>query len=160
MTPAETAMVLTKASAFDLRTVGETDVLAWHEVLGDLDFADALEAVARYYAEQTDRLMPAHVRRLALAIDRDRRKAQREAEEREALAIEAADPTRRNRSEEVDVLLARLRTEIPEGDPDKLRRPEWVELERQRERAARAEPNPHYDPSATLAALASTDTPA
>jgi hypothetical protein len=40
----------------------------------------------------------------------------------------------------------------PAGDPDKLRRAEWVEADRRRERLANAEPNPLYDP--TIAARA------
>lgn len=144
MTPAETAKVLAKASAYDQRTVGEMDVHAWHEVLHDLHLGDALEAVGRHYAEHTERIMPAHVRRLALTIDRDRRRAGREETERaERLALEA-DPTRRDRSAEVRELIARLRYELPDGDPDKLRRPEWVETDRRRERWPSIEPNPHY----------------
>lgn len=39
------------------------DVLKWwHELIGDLDVDDALEAVRRYYAVHTDRIMPGHIR--------------------------------------------------------------------------------------------------
>lgn len=67
MTPAETAKVLAKASAYDQRTVGQTDVLAWHEALRDLGYDDAMAAVAKHYAHSTDRIMPAHIRRLVVA---------------------------------------------------------------------------------------------
>lgn len=67
MTPAEVARVLAKASAFDQRTVGQADVLAWHEVLGDLAFADAMAAVSKHYADRTERIMPAHIRSLVVA---------------------------------------------------------------------------------------------
>jgi hypothetical protein len=155
--PADVARVLAKAAAYDQRTVGQADVMAWHEVLADFDFADSLAAVARHYAEHTERLMPAHVRRLAIEIDRDRRRAARERrEESERLAIEA-DPTRRDRSAEVRALIATLRDSLPDGDPDKLHRPELIEWERQRERAARAEPNPLYDP--TVHAQLAEETP-
>jgi hypothetical protein len=63
--------VLTKAAAFDARTVGEGDVLAWHEALGDLDRDDALKAVTVHYTRHIERLMPAHVRRAVVAIKRD-----------------------------------------------------------------------------------------
>jgi len=147
MTPAETAKVLTKAAAYDLRTIGEADVLAWHEVLREYDFADAMEAVSRHYAEHTERLMPAHVRRIAQEIERDRRRAQREALEQLALEAEQADPPRRDRSDDVRRLIAELRDSLPDGDPDKLRRPEWVEHDKRRAREATAEPNPLYDPT-------------
>ncbi len=142
MNLAEAAAVLAKAAAFDRRTVGEADILAWHEVLADIEFADALVAVAKHYAENTDRIMPAHVRRLAIEIDRGRRKAMREAYEREAqLAIEA-DPTRRDRSDVVREVIAKLRDSLHDGDPDKLRRAEWIEIDRRRGRTE--EPNPNF----------------
>lgn len=75
MTPAEAAKVLAKASAYDQRTVGHTDVLAWHEALADLGYDDAMAAVARHYAHTTDRLMPAHIRRLVVSIRNDRHRA-------------------------------------------------------------------------------------
>lgn len=68
MTPQETALVLAKCAAFDQRTVGGADVSAWFEVLGRLEFQDALDAVARHYSETRDRAMPsdilAHGRRI------------------------------------------------------------------------------------------------
>jgi hypothetical protein len=147
MTPAEVAKLLAKAAAYDQRTIGQAHVMAWHEVLSDFDLADSLTAVSRHYAEHTERLMPAHVRRLATEIDRERRRLAREQrEESERLAIEA-DPSRRDRSAEVRALIAELRDSLPDGDPDKLRRPEVLEWERQRAREAAEGPNPAYDPT-------------
>jgi len=62
MTPDETVDLLTVAAAFDQRTVGEGDAMAWHAVLGDLAFADAKQAVLGYYAETRERIMPADIR--------------------------------------------------------------------------------------------------
>lgn len=76
MTPGDIARVLAKAAAFDQRTVGEADVLAWHEALSDLDASDALAAVTRHYARDTARLMPAHVRAEARAVRDERRREQ------------------------------------------------------------------------------------
>lgn len=76
MTRSEVAILLGLAAARDYRKIGETDVLAWHEDIGDLDFADAREAVSRHYRESTDRLMPAHVRRIVRDIRAERRKAE------------------------------------------------------------------------------------
>lgn len=82
---AEVALVLTKAAAYDRRTVGEADARAWHEVLGDVELVDALAAVARHYRDSTDWLMPAHLRRLATAHRTERRRV--EGAKSEALAL-------------------------------------------------------------------------
>lgn len=72
MTPGDVGRVLAKAAAFDQRTVGEADVLAWAEVIGDLDAADALEAVSRHYGETDRRLMPVHIRDQARRVRLER----------------------------------------------------------------------------------------
>ena len=72
MTPEETVDLLTVAAAFDPRTVGEGDAMAWHAVVGDLDFTDAKHAVIGHYTDTTDRIMPAHVRIRVRAMRRDR----------------------------------------------------------------------------------------
>lgn len=72
MTPDETALVLAKAALVDMRTIGEEDVMAWHEIVQRLDFHDALSAVTRHYGETRDRLMPADLIRHA-RIMRDER---------------------------------------------------------------------------------------
>jgi len=72
MTPADAARVLTKAAAFDQRTVGAADAIVWAEALDEIGVDDALEAVTRHYRGQTDRLMPAHVRRHVEQMRRDR----------------------------------------------------------------------------------------
>jgi len=65
MTPGEAGRVLAKAAAFDQRTVGHADALAWAEALDGIDHADALAAVTGHYRVSTSRIMPADVRRLA-----------------------------------------------------------------------------------------------
>ncbi|WP_018908771.1 hypothetical protein [Salinispora arenicola] len=62
MNKAETALILAAAAARDLRTVGDADVLAWHEDLGDITYPEAREALRRHYRDSTDRIMPAHIR--------------------------------------------------------------------------------------------------
>jgi hypothetical protein len=74
MNRSEIALLLGAVAARDQRTIGETDVLAWHEDLGDLDFADARTAVSRHFRDSTDRIMPAHIRRQTRSI-RDERRA-------------------------------------------------------------------------------------
>jgi hypothetical protein len=72
VTPAETARLLAAAQAFDRRTVGEMDVIAWHKAIGALDFTDAVEAVARHYAESRDWIMPSDVAAGVRAIRNER----------------------------------------------------------------------------------------
>jgi len=68
----EVSDVLAKAAAYDQRTVGTADILAWLEVIGDLDVHDALLAVARHYSSETARIMPAHIREQVRAIHNER----------------------------------------------------------------------------------------
>lgn len=76
MTPDETALVLTKCAAIDQRTIGRADVLGWHEIVGTLPLADALEAVKRWYATHRDRIMPVDVLEIARQIRNDRAASQ------------------------------------------------------------------------------------
>jgi hypothetical protein len=71
----EAAAVLATAAAFDRRTVGEVDVRAWAEVLSDVSVADALAGVKEHYANTSDFLMPADVRRVARRRVRERLEA-------------------------------------------------------------------------------------
>lgn len=72
MTPEQTVDLLSLIAARDRRTVGKTDVMAWHTDVGDLAFEDCREAVALHFRESTDWLMPAHVRQLVRRIRDDR----------------------------------------------------------------------------------------
>lgn len=62
MTIDEAVDLLTAAAAFDRRTVGEADAIAWHAAVGDLTLNDCRAAVVAHYTETTEWLMPAHVR--------------------------------------------------------------------------------------------------
>jgi len=76
MNRTEIALLLGAIAARDSRTTGEADVLAWLEDLGDLEFADARAAVSRHFRDSTDRIMPAHIRRIARIIRDERRKGE------------------------------------------------------------------------------------
>jgi hypothetical protein len=120
MTPDEVAVVLSKASAFDQRTIGEADVMAWHEVLADIPVDDALQAVTDHYRENATRLWPADLRRLATQIDHKRRGAIRRAElaaaqEPRALPAGPADPER------VSKLIGEVVAALPVTDSDRIR---------------------------------------
>lgn len=145
MNPGDAARILAKAAAYDQRTIGEADAMAWFEALSDLDAADALEAVTRHYRGSTERLMPAHVRVLVAGIVAEQRHAAfEERREAERCREVAAAPTR-DRSPEVLALVRRVRdVELPPGRPGVFQRREWFELEQARARAGRAVPNPEY----------------
>jgi hypothetical protein len=59
MTKSEVAKVLAKAAAFDSRTIGEADVEAWFECIGNMGFTEALNGVTAHYRVSNRRLMPA-----------------------------------------------------------------------------------------------------
>lgn len=67
MTLEEISTLLAVIAAMDRRKVGKTDVLTWHATVGDLDFQEARSAVWQHFAQSTDWLMPAHVRRIVKA---------------------------------------------------------------------------------------------
>jgi hypothetical protein len=110
---AEVVDVLTKCAAFDQRTVGETDVLAWHEVLGSLEIRDCLDAVTTHYTHESKRAMPADIRTLALVIRDERKSKQRVLERR--LSIESG-PTTTDRSDEVTALVQSVVDSLPRAD--------------------------------------------
>ncbi|MFB6593965.1 hypothetical protein ACFWFV_13860 [Streptomyces diastaticus] len=62
MTPSQTAELLGFCAAFDRRTIGKADVLAWQTVLADVDFTAARQAVTEHYAAETRWIMPADIR--------------------------------------------------------------------------------------------------
>lgn len=73
MNASEIGQLLAFAALYDNRKVGDADVVAWLEAIGDLPYADARTAVAGHYgSESTDRLMPGHVRIRVKAMRRER----------------------------------------------------------------------------------------
>lgn len=53
--------ILATAAAFDNRTVGTADIVAWWRVIGHLAPGEAEAAVIAHYSESTDRIMPGHI---------------------------------------------------------------------------------------------------
>lgn len=73
--------LLTAAASVDLRKIGEADVTGWAATLRqDLDRDLAIEALRMHYATSTERLMPAHINRLAIQIRRDRAEREKATE--------------------------------------------------------------------------------
>ena len=81
ITPPIAARLLAVVQAFDHRTVGETDAIAWADALSDLDPEDCAEAIRDHYRHRTDWIMPAHIRGYIVRKQRD------EAERRHALSL-------------------------------------------------------------------------
>lgn len=146
MEPIDVSRILAKAAAYDRRTVGKADTLAWHEALSDLDLDACLDAVAAHYRQSTEWLMPAHVRRL---VDEARRKAAITAEanaayERSKVLELTAVAHPGQRSPEVEEAIAQVRAILPPGHPLAFRRPEWVESDRRRRSNVDDDPNPLF----------------
>jgi hypothetical protein len=72
MTPDQIIDLLSLMAARDRRTIGDADVLAWHQDVGDLSFDDAQDAVARHFRDSDEWLTAAAVRRLVKAIRNER----------------------------------------------------------------------------------------
>ena len=68
MNAEETGRLLAKCASYDRRKIGEAEVIAWLQVLGDLNYRDCEAAVVGHYTETTDWIMPAHVRQRVKAI--------------------------------------------------------------------------------------------
>lgn len=146
----QAGLLLAKVAGYDNRTVGDANILAWHEALSDVDFRDALQAVAAHFRDSTDYLMPVHVRRGAEAVDRDRRRDERERLEAAEVERAITQGPLKDRSADVRAFVAQIRDILPPGDPDTLwyGRREWRENRERHERMRTAAPNPHYDPAA------------
>lgn len=92
MSKSDTLDVLTAIAAYDLRTVGEADVTAWHLAIHDLPKDLALEAVVIHHKTSTERIKPANVIGVAKSIRRDRS----EREDADARDARAAAQDRRH----------------------------------------------------------------
>lgn len=134
MTPEQVVDVLTKCAAYDQRTVGEVDVMAWHEILRRIELGDALDAVRQHFTESSARAMPADIRKLAIGIRDARHGRLRQREGR--LAIESA-PTVSDRSAQVTALVQAVADALPK--PDVYERAK-AQARKQRGRPAKAEP--------------------
>lgn len=64
MNHAEIVDLLTACAAYDRRTVGESDVHAWHKALHDMPIEHALAAVPEWFGKRTNDAwtMPHHIR--------------------------------------------------------------------------------------------------
>lgn len=72
MNAEETGRLLAKCASYDRRKIGEAEVIAWLQAIGDLNYRDCETAVVGHYTDSTDWIMPAHVRQRVRKI-RDER---------------------------------------------------------------------------------------
>jgi hypothetical protein len=158
----ETARLLGAMAAFDRRTVGDADVIAWQAIMDDIPFADALEAVKRHYSEGDAWLMPVHIRQSVKAMQQERRDTARSTGWAPGQAgvskghpvPEVPSGTRLALGDlpaAVADLVARVRAGMPEGSREALmpRRVAWEREHRAYLRVRDGEPNPHYKPQPT-----------
>ena len=61
MNKTEVAKLLTRASAVDNRIVTEETVEAWYEILGDVYYPAAVDAVNEHFKTSTEYLLPGHI---------------------------------------------------------------------------------------------------
>lgn len=152
MNLSETARLLGAMAAFDRRTVGDTDVMAWQAVLADVAYEDALAAVKRWYSNNTEWIMPAHVRHLVAELVR-KREVSPWAPGQYGTPRETPHPELPSgplRVEDLPAAVRELLDRIPPGDPLALhpRRFAWSRQHRDFVRQQEAARNPLYDPEA------------
>ena len=146
----QTAVVLAKVAALDNRNDTDAAILAWHEVIGDLDYQDALRAVAIHRMNSTDYLMPAHIRAIVAGLRKER--GERGAKDQRARELEdyaaQAGPLA-DRSAEIQDFVHEVRDALPEGNVRQLhpRREHWRQEHTAYRRQVEAEPNPLWDPT-------------
>lgn len=70
MQVSEVAQLLLWAQSVDGRVLNEATARSWHQLIGHLDFEDALAAVQQHYREEHRWVMPADVLKLATPTPR------------------------------------------------------------------------------------------
>jgi len=58
MNAEETGKLLAVAAAFDQRTVGDGDIVAWQELFKDKEYAAIRQLVLQWYGTHRERVMP------------------------------------------------------------------------------------------------------
>jgi hypothetical protein len=92
MTRGDIAKLFSVIAAFDRRTIGEADIMAWHAALNDLDFIECRDAVIAHFRISDEWLTPARIReQIRLAKVRRRPPTIAEQDELEARRIARID---------------------------------------------------------------------
>lgn len=70
----ETGLLLAKIALIENRSATNEMILAWTELLHDVDYEDARDALIRHYRHSTDAVKPAHIIRGAKEIRAEKKK--------------------------------------------------------------------------------------
>ena len=70
----QTGIILAKIALIENREATNETIRAWHEIIQDLVFDDAMEALVRHYRHSTDSVKPAHIVRGAKDVKEERKK--------------------------------------------------------------------------------------
>lgn len=62
MNKVEIAQLLAMAATVDSRNVGTEHVEGWHNVLAEVDYQPAVDAMWAHFRDSTDWLLPAHIK--------------------------------------------------------------------------------------------------
>jgi hypothetical protein len=70
----QTGLILAKIALIENRAATNETIRAWHEILEDINFEDAMEALVRHYRNSSDACKPAHIVRGAREVKDERKK--------------------------------------------------------------------------------------
>jgi hypothetical protein len=70
----QTGLILAKIALIESREATNETIRAWHEILEDINFEDAMEALLRHYRNSSDACKPAHIVRGAREVKDERKK--------------------------------------------------------------------------------------
>lgn len=85
MNKRETAMIVARVADIDRRTLSDTIVETWHEIVGVMPYAEALEALRIVASESPETIKPAHLLRARKAARAEIERRERRAERQRAL---------------------------------------------------------------------------
>lgn len=70
----ETGLLLAKIALVENRQATNETILAWQEILSDISFEDAKEALLKHYRNSTEACKPAHIIKGAREVKDEKKK--------------------------------------------------------------------------------------
>lgn len=89
----ETAMIVARVADIDRRTLSDTIVETWHEIIGVMPYDEALAALKIVATESPETIKPSHLMRARPAARAEIERAKRRADRQRALEL-ASKPQR------------------------------------------------------------------
>lgn len=86
MNKRETAMIVARVADIDRRTLTDTVVETWHEIIGHVPYDEALAALHIVASESVDTIKPGHLLRARPAARAEIERAARRAETQRAIS--------------------------------------------------------------------------